>query len=379
MTLSRIHYAKPSITELEVSYASDATRYGWGEKCYDYIHKFRDLLKAYLDVEYVVPTSSCTGGLHMALAALDVGAGDEVIVPDITWIASVSPIKYLGAEPVFVDVMEDNWCINPDSIRKSITEKTKAIIVVHLYGNLCDMNEIMKIGKEYNIPIIEDAAEALGSSYNGKMAGSIGDVSVFSFHGTKTITTGEGGALIVKSKVLYEKILTLDNHGRNPLATKQFWCDEIGYKYKMSNLDAAIGVAQMERVTELVNRKREIFSEYKSILGDISGIRLNPEENGNINSYWMATVVFDKSINFNREKLLNEMKKANIDARVFFYPVSMMPPFKDYPENIVSYGLYSRGINLPSYHDITSNEIKRVCDVIINYMGKIECKAIVDG
>ncbi len=370
MELSRIHYAKPSITELEVKYASDAAANGWGANCYDYIIRFRDLLKAYLDVPYVIPTSSCTGALHMALVALDVQAGDEVIVPDITWVASVSPITYVGATPVFVDVLEDSWCIDPQAIRNSITEKTKAIIVVHVYGNVCDMDEIMSIAKEHNIPVIEDAAEGLGSVYKGKKAGSIGDLATFSFHGTKTVTTGEGGALIVQSPDIYEKLLVLESHGRDPKVSKQFWCEKIGYKYKMSNLEAAVGVAQLERIETLIARKREIFREYESYLQGRTEIQLNPEPEGVVNSYWMGTIIFGKSVAFEREELLKDMERANIDARVFFYPVSMMTPFESKPENKISYSLYSRGINLPSYHDIRSDEIKRVCTIILNYLDK---------
>ena len=370
MELSRIHYAKPSITDLEVKYASDAAANGWGVNCYDYIIRFRDLLKSYLNVPYVIPTSSCTGALHMALAALDVGPGDEVIVPDITWIASVSPISYLRATPVFVDVLEDSWCVDPQAIRNSITNKTKAIIVVHVYGNVCDMDEIMAIANEYDLPVIEDAAEGLGSLYKGRKAGSIGDMSVFSFHGTKTVTTGEGGALIVQSKDLYEKLLVLESHGRDPKVSKQFWCEKIGYKYKMSNLEAAVGTAQLERIEQLIARKREIFLEYKQLLGGRPEIHLNPEPDGVVNSYWMGTVIFDKSVGFDRDELLKDMERANIDARVFFYPVSMMTPFEDKPQNKVSYSLYSRGINLPSYHDITSDEIRRVCDVILQYLDR---------
>ncbi|MBM3618129.1 MAG: DegT/DnrJ/EryC1/StrS family aminotransferase [Alphaproteobacteria bacterium] len=369
--LSRIHYAKPSITEREVSYATDAAANGWGEKCYDYIYRFRDLLKAYLDVPYVIPTSSCTGALHLALAALDIGAGDEVIVPDITWIASVSPITYLGATPVFVDVLEDSWCIDPKAIEAAITSKTKAIIPVHLYGNLCDMDAIMAIAKRHGIAVIEDAAEALGSVYKGRKAASIGDMATFSFHGTKTVTTGEGGALVVQSPELYEKLLILEGHGRDPKISKQFWCEKIGYKYKMSNMEAAVGTAQMERIDELVARKREIFAQYQARLGKVAGLHLNPEPEGCINSYWMSTVVFDKSISFHREELLADMAAANIDARVFFYPVSQFPSFASKPENVVSYGLYDRAINLPSYHDIRDDEIARVCEVILAYLGKV--------
>ncbi len=368
--LSRIHYAKPSITDLEVAYATDAARNGWAENCFDYLYKFRDALKGYLQVPHVIPTSSCTGALHMGLAALGIGPGDEVILPDITWVASAAPVTYLGATPVFVDVKKDTWCIDPAAIEKAITKSTKAIIVVHLYGNICEMDEIMAIAAKYHLPVIEDAAEALGSVYKGKKAGAIGDMATFSFHGTKTVTTGEGGALIVQSDALFEKVQILESHGRDAKVPKQFWCEKIGFKYKMSNIEAAIGFGQMERIDELVSRKREIFKEYVGHLGHINGLHFNPEPIGTYNSYWMSTVIFDESLPFVREELLADFKINNIDARVFFYPVSMMPPFADCPDNKVSYALYDRGINLPSYHDITSDDILRVCTVIKNYLQK---------
>lgn len=374
MSNSRIHYAKPSITDLEVSYVNDAVKNGWGQHCYDYIHKFRDLLKAYLSVPYVVPTSSCTGAIHLALAALGIGHNDEVIAPDITWVASVAPVKYQGATPVLVDVCEETWCIDPDKIEAAITKKTKAIIVVHLYGNVCDMDRIMAISKKYGIPVIEDAAEALGSEYKGCKAGSMGDFATFSFHGTKTVTTGEGGALIVQSKKHYDRVMILDAHGRDPSISKQFWAQCVGYKYKMSNLDAALGAAQLERVDELVNRKREIFSLYSEQLSTLNKVQLNCEAEGTLNSFWMTTLVFDRDLKIDREKLLQKMMEANIDARVFFYPLSMMPPFEATSRNKVSYSLYERGINLPSYHDITTSEIIRVCDVIKSYVNTISCE-----
>lgn len=332
--LSRIHYAKPSITEKEVRYATDAAANGWAEHCFDYINKFSKSLKDYLTVPYVFPTSSCTGALHMAMAAMDIGPGDEVIAPDITWVASVAPVTYLGATPVLVDILPDTWCINPKSIERAITPKTKAIIAVHLYGNLCEMDEIRAIAKKHKLFLIEDAAEAMGSVYKGEMAGSMGDVATFSFHGTKTVTTGEGGALIVQSKELYDKLIVLESHGRSPTATKQFWCTKIGYKYKMPNVAAAIGVAQMERVEELVARKRDIFNIYREKLGDIEGITFNPEKEGTRNSYWMTTVIFGPELDFNRDEILKKFAQENIDARVFFYPLSMMPPFQPPPPAI---------------------------------------------
>lgn len=368
--LSKIHYAKPSITEREVGYATDAARNGWAEHCFDYIYKFRDALKAYLKVEHVIPTSSCTGALHLGMAGLGIGPGDEVIAPDITWVASVAPVTYLGATPVFVDVLADTWCIDPSKIEAAITPRTKAIIVVHLYGNLCEMDEIRAIADRHKLPIIEDAAEALGSSYKSRMAGSMGDIATFSFHGTKTITTGEGGALIVKSKELFDKISILESHGRDPKVPKQFWAEKVGYKYKMSNIEAALGFGQMERIEELVARKREIFAEYKRQLGGLNGLSFNPEPANCVNSYWMTTVVFDPQTGFNREELVKDFAAANIDARVFFYPLSIQPPFKPAPQNKIAHGLYARGMNLPCYHDMTQSDIDRVCGVVKDYLKK---------
>lgn len=364
MTLSKIHYAKPSITQKEIDYATDAATNGWGENCLLYLNKFSEALKSYLGVPHVIPTSSCTGALHMGMAALGIGPGDEVIAPDVTWVASVAPVKYLGATPVLVDVLEDTWCIDPSKIEAAITPRTKAILAVHLYGNLCEMDEIKRIADKHNLFIVEDAAEAMGSVYKGRRAGSMGDISTFSFHGTKTMTTGEGGALIIQSDEVNRKARVLDNHGRDMRVPKQFWCETIGLKYRMCNVAAAIGVAQLERIDELVTRKRTIFNMYRDKLADIPGLALNPEKADTFNSYWMTTAIFPKGIGFSREKLMKQFAENNIDARVFFYPLSMMPPFEDCPENTVSLDIYERGMNLPCYHDITEADIDRVCSVI---------------
>ncbi len=191
-----IPYSLPSITDLEIKYATEAARNGWGDQCYKYINDFESLFKDHLGVKYAVATSSCTGALHLGMSALDIGPSDEVILADINWIATVSPIIQLGAKPVFVDILEDTWCIDPDKVEKAITKNTKAIIAVHLYGNLCDMKRLKEIGKKYSIPIIEDAAEAIGSIYFNKRAGSIGAFGTFSFHGTKTITQQEKGVFL---------------------------------------------------------------------------------------------------------------------------------------------------------------------------------------
>jgi len=357
--VSRIHYTKPSITELEIRYATDAAANGWGERCYEYIARFEQLFREHLGVKHAIATSSCTGAMHMGLAALGVKPGDEIILGDINWIATAAPATYLGAKPVFVDVSPDTWCIDPASAEAAITTRTRAIVAVHLYGNLCDMDALQAIGERHGIPVIEDAAEAIGSEWHGNKAGSMGACGTFSFHGTKTLTTGEGGMLVTWDDALYEKVLTLSNHGRARDQTKQFWPDMVGFKYKMSNLQAAIGCAQMERIDDLVAAKRRIFSYYAEHLRDLP-LKMNPEPAGTKNGMWMPTIVATEDSAFDRETLLATFRANDIDGRVFFWPLSMLPMFKPRPENTVSYGLHERAVNLPSYHDITEQEMDRV-------------------
>jgi len=366
--MKKILYAKPSITQLEIDYVTDAITNGWGSNCYDYIFRFENLFKKYLNSKFALSTSSCTGALHIAFATIGIKPGDEVIVPDITWAASVVPITYLGARPVFIDILEDSWCIDPNKIEDAITPKTKAILAVHLYGNLAEMDKIMQIAKKHNLYVIEDAAEAIGSEYKGEKAGSIADFGVFSFHGTKTITTGEGGMLVTNNKELYKKASILWDHGRDPKIKKMFWVEYIGYKHKMSNLQAALGTAQIERVEELVAKKREVFNWYKEYFNNVKGVNLNPEPEYTKNSYWMPTIIFDKSLNVNRDSLIEYMQKQNIDIRNFFYPNSMFPMFDKVENNIVSFDIYSRGVNLPNYYDLTEEELGIICEKIIKYI-----------
>lgn len=361
---SKIFYTKPSITSLEISYATDAATNGWGDRCYDYIYRFEELFKKHLDAKYAIATSSCTGALHMGMAALGIGPGDEVILADTNWIATVSPVVHLGATPVFVDILPDSWCIDPKKAEKAITPKTKAIIVTHLYGNLCEMERLLVIGKNYGLPIIEDAAEAIGSIYFGKRAGSMGKFGTFSFHGSKTLTTGEGGMFVTNDSNLYEKVLTISNHGRSKNQKKQFWSDVVGFKYKISNIQAAIGSAQMERIDELINRKREIFSIYKKEFSKLLDIQINPQPKGTIIGAWMPTIVFTSSTGITREKLQEAFKNENIDARVFFWPLSSLPMFKPISSNFNSWSIPERSINLPSYHDMTTEDLERVIFII---------------
>lgn len=356
---SRIYYTKPSITELEIRYATDAATHGWGERCYEYIEKFETLFKQHLDVRHAIATSSATGALHLGMAGLGIGPGDEVILADINWIASAAPIVHLGAKPVLVDVLPNSWCLDPAAVEAAITQRTKAILAVHLYGNLCDMDALLAIGRKYGILVIEDAAEAIGSIWHGKRAGAMGTFGAFSFHGTKTITTGEGGMFVTNDDALFERVLTLSNHGRAKGETRQFWPERVGFKYKMSNVQAAIGCGQMERIEELIAGKRRVFGSYRTALAGLP-LRMNPEPVGTTNGYWMPTIVVDDGIPFDREKLLAAFKTDNIDGRVFFWPLSSLGLFRDTETPAVSRTLPSRALNLPSYHDMTDADIDRV-------------------
>ena len=365
----QIHYTKPSITELEVQYATDAAANGWGERCYAYISRFESEFAAHLGVPFAIATSSCTGALHMGLAALGLGLGDEVVLDDTNWIATAAPIAHLGATTVFADVLPDSWCIDPDRAEQAITPRTKAIIATHIYGNLCDMDALFHLGASRGIPVIEDAAEAIGSAYRGNRAGSIGCFGAFSFHGTKTMTTGEGGMFVTSDPLLHERVLTLSNHGRSRAQTKQFWPDMIGFKYKMSNVQAAIGCAQLQRIEELTARKREIFAKYRQALGGLSGVSMNPEPEGMRNGYWMPTVVFAPETGVTSERLTALFKERNIDARVFFSPLSSLGLFAPQPGNTVAAGLARRAMNLPSYHDMSDEDIKRVAATVRHALG----------
>lgn len=355
--MKKILAAKPSISELEIQYVTDAVKNGWGENCYDYVLKLKEITREYFCCGDTWPTSSCHGALHMALMALGVKPEDEVIVPRSTWVGSVFPISWLGANPVFVDSLSDTWCIDPKAIERAMTPKTKAIIAVHLYGNLCEMDEIMAIGEKFGVPVIEDAAEAIGSEYKGRKAGGIGDFGVFSFHGTKTLTTGEGGLLTTNRIDLVEKVNTIDSQGRKKGA-KLFWVDEIGLKYKMSNLQAALGVAQFERVEDIVNKKREIFSWYQERIGFLEVGSMNIEQDYAKNSYWMPTLVFNDP-NVNSEMIIQKMNSRGIAVRPFFYDVDILPMYRR--KNVIVRN--HKGINFPSYGELTKDDVMYICNI----------------
>src|SRR3989440_9410166 len=253
--MERIPVAGPSITQKEIDYVTDAVTNAWYGNANVYHERFEKAFAKYLGVRYAVALPSCTSAIHLSLLALGVGPGDEVIVPDATWIATAAPITYVDATPVFADIDEKTWCLSAASFEECITPKTKAVIPVDLYGNMPDMDVILEVAQRDRIAIIEDAAEAVGAEYKGRKAGSFGDAGAFSFHGSKTLTTGEGGMLVTDRDDVWKRVLILRDHGQTPGDT-MFFNREVGYKYKMSSMQAALGLAQLERIDELVERKR---------------------------------------------------------------------------------------------------------------------------
>lgn len=353
--------AGPSITDKEISYVNDAITNGWNENWNKYIVKFEESFAKYIGVKYAMTTSSCTGAMHLALKALGVKEGDEVLVPEITWVATASVVTYVGAKPVFVDVENDTWCMDPKSVKSSITSRTKAIMPVHLYGHPADMDEITEIANHHNLYVLEDAAPSLGAEYKGKKTGSLGNASAFSFQGAKIATTGEGGIFLTDDSDLFKRVVKLGDHGRS--LTKALWNDEVGHKYKMSNIQAALGLAQLERIEELVAKKRQIFSWYANHLKEIDGVSLNVERQGYHNIYWMTTMILDKDFGITRDDLITKLKKWNIDSRPVFYPLSHFPMFEK-RQNKNAERLSSRGINLPSGHNLMKDDVEYICEVI---------------
>lgn len=366
--MKRIPVAGPWITQKEIDYVTDAVTNAWYNNANMYHKRFENAFADYLGLRFSVTLPSCTAAVHLSLLALSIGPGDEVIIPDITWIASSAPITYVGATPVFADIDPDSWCLSAESFEQCITSRTKAVIPVDLYGNMPEMDAILDIAQQHGIAVIEDAAEAIGSEYNAKKAGSFGDTGVFSFHGSKTLTTGEGGMLATNREDLYQRVLFLRDHGRQP-GEKMFWNAEVAYKAKMSSMQAALGLAQLERIEELISRKRQVFDWYDTALGHIRGITLNYEAAHIKNTYWMVTLILDKTFGIKKEHLLQMMSEHNIDCRPFFYPLSSLPAYggmatvhQARQRNKMSYQISPYGINLPCALNITKNDVKFVCD-----------------
>ncbi len=355
---------QPDLSGNEKLYVNQALDSGWISSKGEFIEKFTNKFSEYLGVGYTIPVFNGTVALHLALDALGINQGDEVIVPTFTYIASVNAIKYVNATPVFVDSDPTTLQICPESIKKKITSQTKAIIVVHLYGHPADMGEIMKIAKEHKLLVIEDCAESLGAKYKGKHTGTFGDAATFSFFGNKTITTGEGGMVVFKDPEIYK--LANKKKGQGLSGNKEYWHDEIGYNYRMTNLQAAIGLAQIERIDEILKRKREIAQIYYDTLNNKNDIRVFFEHDEQIvNSFWMCSIIVKDQAT--RDKLREYLKANGVETRPGFYPVHTMPMYSINEAFEVADDLAYRVINLPSWPGLKEDDIKTICKIVLSY------------
>lgn len=363
---SSIYMAGPSVTEADIAVVVDAAQNGWyGKNAYKYIELFEKTIAEYHNRAHALMTPNCTSAIHLILKGLGIKEGDEVIVPECTWMATAVPIHYQHGKIVFADIDPVHWCVTAETIAARITPRTKAVIVVDLYGNMPDMEAIKALCDSKGIYLIEDAAEAIGSRYNGIPAGKFGVGSVFSFHRTKTITTGEGGMLLLDDEALYQRCKFLRDHGRQP---GSFYCTEIANKYMPSNVLAALGYAQFLRLQELVDKKRWIWHSYVKALSDIPGLTLNPEPEKVYNSAWCTALVFDKKLGISKEQGMKAFENRDQPSRPFFYPLSSLPAFKAYlsdtnggeKNNPVAYDISSRSINLPSALCVTQEHIDQI-------------------
>jgi perosamine synthetase len=366
--------AGPSITEREIGYVLDAVSSGWNENWNCYLNRFEKAFADYLGTRYALSTSSCTGALHLAMLGLGLGPGDEVIVPEVSWVATASAVAYTGATPVFVDIDSETWCLHPDSVRRAITKRTKAIVPVHLYGHPADMPAITRLAQEHKLAVLEDAAPALGATVNGQRVGGLGDVACFSFQGAKIMTTGEGGMLVTNNEAVFERIKFLADHGRDKHIP--FQISAVGYKYKMSNIQAALGLGQLERIEELVEKKRTIYQWYRQRLEGVPGLQLNVERPWARSIYWMTSVVLDEGLGVSRDAVMAGLKERHVDSRPFFPPISSFPMFASCQErNPAAWRIARQGINLPSGHNLTQQDIDHVCASLIETLKKPARKA----
>jgi len=372
----------PSITDHEINTVMDAMKNGWyGEKKYWYVEHFEAEFAQYHNRKYALMTPNCTSAIHLILLALGIGSGDEVVVPECTWIASATHITHVGATTVFADVDESTWCMSAEGLERVITPRTKAVIVVDLYGNMPDMDALQQVADKHGITLIEDAAGALGSVYRGKKAGSFGIASVFSFHRTKTITTGEGGMLLLDDEALYERCHFLRDHGRSK--EKHYYNAEVAYKYMPCNLLASLGYAQLQRVETLVEEKRHLLQVFRSIFAGISDLYLNPEPPEGRNGAWCTALIFGKSFGLDKEQVIEKLETMGFEGRPFFYPLSAMPAYGgesvEKRDNApVAYDLSQRGICLPAAFRTSDEQLLAYGNAIRSIIGKDALDALND-
>ena len=320
------------------------------------------MFATFCGTRYAIATSNGTTALHLALLSLGIKKGDEVIVPSFTFIATANAVSYTGATPVFVDSQISTWNIDPEGIKRSISSRTKAIIIVHIYGHPADMDLINEIGKQFNLPIIEDAAEAHGAEYKNKLVGGLSDLGTFSFYGNKIITTGEGGMITTNDKKYAEKIVQLRDHGISK--TKRYWHTVLGYNYRLTNIQAALGVAQMERIDSILSSKLSIAKTYENGLKKIKGISLPPNQKWAKNIFWLYSILIEKDYPLKPKELVNKLKLDGIETRHLFPPVHTQPIYNTGQSLLVAENLHKKGISLPSYGALKKKDIERIINII---------------
>jgi|TARA_B100002003_G_scaffold232767_1_gene244879 perosamine synthetase len=365
----RIPVAKPSLSGNEAKYLMECIATNWISSQGKFVEKFESQFAEYLGVRYALSTCNGTAALHLALEALGIKEGDEVLVPALTFIATANAVTYTGAKPIFCDSELDTFNINPRDLEKRLTERTKAIIPVHLYGQPAKMDEIMEIAKRNDLYVIEDAAEAHGAEYKGNKVGTLGDVGIFSFYGNKIITTGEGGMLTTNNPKTYESVKKLRDHAMDE--NKKYWHNRVGFNYRMTNLQAAVGCAQLERIDDIIKNKMEIMKRYDKYFKEIETLGLSPRNEFSKNVCWMYSLIIDEKKNgFTRDSLMDHLLEKNIECRHFFYPINEMPPYYDSQILPNAHYLSNSGMNIPSYATITKEEITNISKIILKFINQ---------
>jgi len=364
MNSDRIFVSEPLFAGNEKKYLLECVETGWVSANGRFVAEFEQRFAEFCGAEYAVSFANGTVSLHLATLMSDVGDGDEVIMPTLTYIATANAVRYCGGKPVFVDSDPVTWNIDASQIEKKITSRTKAIMPVHLYGCPCDMKKINEIAQKYGLIVIEDAAEAHGASFSGQKVGTLSKVGSFSFFGNKIMTSGEGGMLVTDDLALYEKIKLYKSQGMDP--SRRYWHTVVGYNYRMTNMQAAIGLAQLEQVDDRIADRRRIRRLYEKYLGHLrDAIQFQGEQNGAESVYWMTTIVLTENAKASRAEVMQRMEEANIETRPIFYPMHIMPPYFEadghYP--VAEYS-GERGICLPSHSRLTEEMISYVAGVV---------------
>ena len=359
----------PEIRGNEWKYVKECIDTNWVSSVGSYVNLFEERFNEYVGSKSAIVTMNGTAALQLALVTLGIGEGDEVIVPSLTFISPINTLKYVGAEAVFVDVCRDTFVMDAEKIESLITSKTKAIMPVHIYGHPADMDRIMEIAQKHNLFVIEDATEALGSKYKGKMAGTIGHIGCYSFNGNKLITTGAGGMFVTNNLEYGDRAKFLSTQTKVVTENKAFYHPEVGYNFRMPNLLAAFGVAQLENVEEYLKVKRQSAEYYNELLSGVAGITLSIEKDNVENCFWLYSILVEKEYGITRDALIQKLNEEKIEARPFFMPIHDMPPYKDcrHGDLSVTKELYELGINLPSSVGLKKDDIEVVCSIIKKY------------